>query len=167
MDEQWKPVVGYEGIYEVSSHGLIRSLDRPDTWGRPTRGRVMKPYQTTSGHLRVTLSKSSSTTRFFVHRLVLTAFVGPRPHGMEGCHNDGNPTNNSVSNLRWDTKRANARDRRSHGNDAHARKTHCPHGHRYDSGNTYLSQQGWRHCRTCVLASQKKMRDLKRARKAA
>lgn len=52
---------------------------------------------------------------FFVHRLVLEAFVGPCPEGMECCHGDGNPANNSLSNLRWDTGSANQADRRKHG----------------------------------------------------
>lgn len=50
-----------------------------------------------------------------VHVLVLEAFVGPRPDGMEGCHNDGDPSNNRLSNLRWDTPLANWSDRRKHG----------------------------------------------------
>lgn len=85
---------------------------------------------------------------------------------MEVCHNDGNPANNVVTNLRWDTKKANARDRLMHGNDKNARKTHCPHGHKYDAANTYLSPSG-RHCRTCVLAGQKAKRDRDRQQKAA
>lgn len=50
-----------------------------------------------------------------VHRLVLEAFVGPCPPGMEACHNDGNPANNALTNLRWDTRQANAADRSLHG----------------------------------------------------
>jgi hypothetical protein len=50
-----------------------------------------------------------------VHVLVLEAFVGPRPEGMEGCHGDGNPANNNVQNLRWDTPQNNWKDRKRHG----------------------------------------------------
>ena len=49
------------------------------------------------------------------HQIVLEVFVGPRPHGMEACHNDGNHTNNAVSNLRWDTHKNNMADRVTHG----------------------------------------------------
>lgn len=50
-----------------------------------------------------------------IHHLVLEAFVGPRPAGMEGCHNDGDPTNNRLDNLRWDTSKANQADKTKHG----------------------------------------------------
>jgi hypothetical protein len=53
----------------------------------------------------------------YVHHLVLEAFVGPRPGKMQGCHNDGNPDNNSLSNLRWDTPKGNQSDRVKHGTD--------------------------------------------------
>lgn len=52
---------------------------------------------------------------FFVHCVVLMVFVGPRPAGLEGCHNDGDRDNNALSNLRWDTHKANMEDRRKHG----------------------------------------------------
>lgn len=52
---------------------------------------------------------------FLVHRLVLMAFVGPCPEGMEGCHADGNRANNSLVNLRWDTREANEKDKVQHG----------------------------------------------------
>lgn len=167
MSVRWVAIQGYEGVYEVSDQGHVRSLDRPDAWGRPARGRVLKPYTTTSGHQRVTLCLKGKIRRFFVHRLVLTAFVGPQPADTEACHNDGNPANNVVLNLRWDTKKANAQDRRAHGTDFHARKTHCPQGHMYDAANTYLTRAGDRKCRTCVLAGQKAKRDRNRQQKAA
>ncbi|RUU22663.1 HNH endonuclease [Mesorhizobium sp. M7A.F.Ca.AU.002.06.1.1] len=53
----------------------------------------------------------------YVHLLVLEAFVGPRPDGLEGCHNDGNPDNNRLDNLRWDTPESNQADRIAHGTD--------------------------------------------------
>lgn len=155
MGETWLPVVGYEGSYEVSSLGAVRSIDRIDNRGSRALGRRLRPDATASGHLRVTLSRDGKTRRFFVHRLVLWAFVGCTPPGMEACHNDGDPTNNAVSNLRWDTKSANAQDRRRHGRDHHARQTHCPQGHEYSPSNVYLNARGWRHCRTCSLACNK------------
>src|SRR5690554_6644093 len=115
--ERWAAVAGYQGLYEVSDSGDVRSLDRLDAQGNRIKGRVLRPDARPSGHLRVTLCRDSTTQRFWVHRLVLSAFVGPRQAGMEGCHNDGDPTNNAVSNLRWDTKTANAQDRRKHGTD--------------------------------------------------
>lgn len=158
--EQWRAIPGYEGYYEVSDQGRVRSLDRFNWQGRRVWGRIMSPDISDSGHLRVTLSRDSRTRRFFVHGLVLSVFVGPCPPGLEACHNDGNPANNIVSNLRWDTKSANARDRRRHGTDARLRRTHCPQGHEYTEANTYLNGIGWRRCRTCTLTGQKERRDL-------
>lgn len=69
-------------------------------------------------YLTVALSRErGKSKRAQVHALVLEAFIGPRPDGMEGCHNDGNPSNCAISNLRWDTRKANSADRRLHGTD--------------------------------------------------
>lgn len=65
----------------------------------------------------VTIWNENGGKTFLVHRLVLTAFVGTCPEGMECCHNDGNPSNNRVENLRWDTHAENQRDRNKHGTD--------------------------------------------------
>jgi len=167
MSEHWRPVVGHEGRYKVSDLGRVRSVDRIDSRGNRAWGRVLAPDVTASGHLRVALCVDGKARRHFVHRLVLAAFVGPRPDGMEACHNDGDPKNNVVGNLRWDTKSANARDRRRHGTDEHARKTHCPQKHPYDPSNTYYSAQGYRRCRICLLAGHKAKRDQARLEKVA
>jgi hypothetical protein len=68
------------------------------------------------GYLRVgvRLPCGERKTRY-IHRLILETFGGPCPPGMEACHNDGNPLNNSASNLRWDTPGSNQADRRTHG----------------------------------------------------
>jgi hypothetical protein len=158
VSERWRPVPGYEGWYEVSDLGRVRS---------GARNRALKPYTVKSGHQRVTLSKQNVRRSAHIHRLVLTAFLGPAPTGMEVCHNDGDPANNLLSNLRWDTKKGNAQDRRRHGNDAHARLTHCPQGHEYSAANTYYTPSGHRHCRICVLSQQKAKRVLIRQQKAA
>lgn len=62
-----------------------------------------------------TLSEDGIRTTVAVHRLVLEAFVGPCPEGMEACHNDGDTTNNRLDNLRWDTRKGNHADRKKHG----------------------------------------------------
>lgn len=168
MEERWLPISDYEGAYEVSNLGRVRSLDRFDSRGNRTFGRILRPDTSKpSGHLRVTFCSGGVTQRYFVHRLVLSAFIGPRPEGMESCHNDGNPKNNLINNLRWDTKSANARDRRRHGTDARTRRTECPQGHKYDKANTYFTAVGWRVCRTCRLSGQKAKRTLVNQMKAA
>lgn len=67
------------------------------------------------GYQVITLSSYGLQTRRYVHDLVLEAFTGPRPDGMEGCHNDGVPANNVHSNLRWDTHQGNNADKKLHG----------------------------------------------------
>lgn len=123
MKVKWLPVSGYEGLYEVSSSGLVRSLDRVvgGRWGDRSRtlpGRVLRLRKEKKEHGRKTVilyDGSGKTKTKRVHRLVLEAFVGPCPSGMEGCHNDGNPANNKLNNLRWDTRSANHMDRVKHG----------------------------------------------------
>ncbi len=147
--ERWLPVVGYEGIYEVSDQGRVRSLDRIDTRGHARREKVLRPRKTTRDHLAVALYADSVRTDFQVHRLVLEAFVGPRPAGMEGCHWNDIPTDNRLENLRWDTRSANVADSVRNGRHAMANRTHCPQGHPYTPENTYTYPRGARACREC------------------
>lgn len=73
------------------------------------------PPDKSSGHVRIWLASGGKMGCFYVHHLVLDAFVGPCPDGMEACHNDGSPSNNFVSNLRWDTHKNNIADQKRHG----------------------------------------------------
>jgi hypothetical protein len=102
------PVPGFEG-YRVWSSGRIQSRRRGGRW------RDIRPRPDHKGYLRVALRRDGQTHDLKVHRLVLEAFVGPCPEGMECCHNDGDPTNNRIDNLRWDTPKANAADVGAHG----------------------------------------------------
>jgi hypothetical protein len=123
MEEFWKPVISYEGLYEVSNLGRVRTVERTLTRKNgalfTVRARVLKTWSMSNGnHQFVGLYTSSPGGRSqttAVHRIVLEAFVGPCPEGMECCHNDGNPRNNNVTNLRWDTRSANQMDSVRHG----------------------------------------------------
>lgn len=162
--EQWRPVVGYEGKYEVSDLGRVRSMER--VVNRPHRGphrvgtRVLKARIAHHGHHYVTLFGDTKKDRrhFGVHRLLLAAFVGPCPDGMEACHNDGDPANNHISNLRWDTRESNMQDKLRHGTDWNKNKTHCPQGHPYSIENTYTppSRPTERMCRACRAANDRR-----------
>lgn len=124
--EIWQPVVGYEGCYEVSNLGRIKSTERTHVAIHPitkelcsfTRKEALKKTQLRKdGYVQVRLSKCTPKT-LLVHRLVLESFVGPRPNGFHSCHKDGNKTNNTLANLRWGTVFENAQDRIEHGTQA-------------------------------------------------
>lgn len=165
--EQWRPVVGYEGDYEVSNKGRVRSLDRTvvHNSGRTQRrkGRLLATILVL-GYPRVNLTTPARGARAArIHVLVLEAFVGLRPDGMHGCHNDGDPTNNALSNLRWGTRSENMLDKRKHGTHHNAAKTHCNRGHPFDEANTYTDRHGgFRHCRACgrQLAAERRARSV-------
>src|SRR5699024_6464865 len=93
-----------------------------------------------------------------VHRLVLEAFVGPCPDGMEACHWDDDKTNNHVSNLRWATQSDNMHDRVRNGRHQLASLPHCKRGHEFNEANTYISTSGYRSCRACLAALQRQYR---------
>lgn len=118
--ENWKPVVGYEGLYEVSDMGRVRSLDRDGYRNRQDgrfKGITLSPFiDPSSEYLYVNLSKSGKARKTAVHLMVLEAFVGPRPlPSMDACHDDGCRQNARLKNLRWDTRVANAADKLRHG----------------------------------------------------
>lgn len=157
MTEKWRPIPGWEGTYEVSDHGGVRSVERErvDALGRRYRypGQVIAAVRNAkaSAHLAVGLWRDGRLKRMQVHRLVLLAFVGPAPEGTEACHGDGDPTNNRLSNLR---------DAIRHGTQRGVALTHCKHGHEFTPENTYPRPEGGRACRACS-------RERSRRRKAA
>lgn len=117
MEEIWRDIPGYEGAYQASNLGRVRSLTRKVRCcgfadGRPgyrtMKGRVLRPGRVPSGHLFVTLRRHGNGIP--VHSLVMLAFIGPPPDGMEVCHSDGDPTNNRLDNLRYDTRHENILD---------------------------------------------------------
>lgn len=119
-DEVWKPVVGFEGFYEVSNMGRVRSVARRVLHKRAgsTRispSRILRPALRAYGYLGLQLSVRGKQSSHYVHALVLRAFVGPRPDGTEACHCNGVATDNRACNLRWDTKSENNKDRFRHG----------------------------------------------------
>lgn len=152
MTEHWNSIPGYEGLYEVSDLGRVRSLARFVARGRGQYrqpGRVLRPATRKSGHQHVILARHGVHQSRQVHHLVLEAFIGRCPDGMEGCHDNGNPADNSLGNLRWDTRSANVRDSVTHGTHNRARRTHCNHGHEFTPENTYR-HRGYRRCKQCT-----------------
>ena len=104
--EQWLDVVGFEGIYEISNHGNVRSSN--------TKQLKKITFAKKDGRPFLNLWKQNQQKVVRPHRLVLEAFVGKCPEEMEGCHNDGNHQNNKLENLRWDTPKNNHADKVKH-----------------------------------------------------
>jgi hypothetical protein len=171
MSEEWRAVPGWEGEYAISSEGRVKSLAR-NPEGRPgvglnLRAKILPGSINKFGYVTVALCRNNKRHYRLVHRLVLVAFVGPCPDGMEGCHYDGDPSNNALSNLRWDTRSANTYDRVRHGTHHAARKTECKNGHPFDVGNTYLAPNGTRACRTCRISAKERYLNRRMNRVAA
>lgn len=114
MSEKWFPIPGFEGLYEITRDGLVRSLDRKDSIGRNRKGKLLQ-YRWTKGYASVSLSRNAIPVSHKVHALVLLAFRGPRPPGQVCRHLDGNQENNSINNLAYGTQRDNMADMDSHG----------------------------------------------------
>jgi hypothetical protein len=112
-EEIWKAVVGYEGKYEVSNLGRVRSYLTNS--GRLSREvvRMLTPQKSTSYYHCNLQGKSKN-----IHTMVLEAFIGLRPTNMEACHKDNNKSNNTLYNLEWGTKSKNQQDRIRHGTTA-------------------------------------------------
>lgn len=120
MQEIWKDIEGFEGLYQVSNLGRVKSVRRVIMRrnGQPqtVRERIRTLVPNKFGHLAVALYKDGAETPYLVHVLVLTAFHGKPPEGMECRHYpDRNPANNRIDNLRWGTRQENQLDRNIHG----------------------------------------------------
>jgi len=110
---------GFEGIYKIDAYGNVFSVDRYVKHSRggfrKCKGQKLKPYLANNGYLVVSASKEGKDSPVLVHRKVLETYAGPCPRGMEACHKDGNRLHNHVSNLRWDTREENSKDKIKHG----------------------------------------------------
>lgn len=167
-EEEWRSVVDYEGLYEVSNLARVRSLDRVDIAGRNIKGRVMKLRLNRTGYWIVPLFKDGKRKMCTVHRLVAKAFIGPAPEGKTlVLHGDGDSQNSVVSNLRWGDQSENLQDAVRHGTHAETRKTHCPQNHEYTEENTAWYVKGGRQCKTCRAIRNARASELRKLRRVA
>lgn len=121
--EVWKAIPGWEGVYEASSEGRIRSIlhwvVQTNCWGTEMtslrQGALLRQSPNTRGYLCVGLNGPRRVTRARVHQLVALAFLGPRPQGLCVLHNNGTQTDNRAINLRYGTQRDNLVDAVKHG----------------------------------------------------
>lgn len=157
--EIWKAIPGFEGLYEVSDQGRVKSLDRPRSKGEF----LLAASISVGGYLQYHLQKDGKATTRNGHRLVLLAFVGPKPDGLVTRHLDGDPMNNRLSNLVYGTSSENSFDRVRHGRHHNVNKTACNSGHEFTEETTYFapSRPGVRYCIPCRQAHERK-RDRKR-----
>lgn len=160
--EEWRAVPGYEGFYEVSSLGRVRSLPR-----RKTSGRILQARCPSSRYPMVGLSVNKKRQNFRVHRLVALAFLGPPPEDRpQVLHRNDDPMDNRVENLYYGTTQQNRIDSVTNGRHHMARKTHCIRGHEFTEENTRYSHEGRRRaCKSCEKIHAQKY--LKQNREAA
>ena len=154
--EEWRPVVGYEGHYEVSDHGRVRSLRRdvPSRWGgtRKWGGKTLRGTVTNGGYVAVALSLNRKVKVRSVHRMVAEAFIGPIPDGMYVLHYNDVGTDNRLENLRIGTCSENGHDAVRNGVHPLSSRTHCIRGHLLDGPNLSPIASGYRRCKACGRA---------------
>ena len=110
MEEIWKPVTGFENFYEISNKGRIKSLRRKvNIWNgqRTLEERILAAATSPLGYKRICLRNGKNKRRVFLHRLVAYEFIPNTDNKPQIDHIDGNPSNNSVENLRWVTAKEN------------------------------------------------------------
>ena len=112
IQEEWRPVPGYEGLYEVSTLGSVR---RAKDSRLRSAGHVLALSISTQGYPQITLSREGKRRTEKVHHVVAAAFIGPRPEGMYVLHSDGTKTNNNTENLRYGSPSENMYDAHRHG----------------------------------------------------
>lgn len=153
--------MGYEEHYKISDHGRVRGVERVVPHARfgtmVKKAADIKLKNHKDGYLVVTLHKEGKRKNRMVHQVVLEAFVGPRPEGMETRHLDGDPKNNHVSNLAWGTPKENSADIDRHGRRWQTNKTHCAKGHPFSGDNLAHDKNGKRVCRECRRAKDRRM----------
>lgn len=163
--ERWLPIVGFEGHYEVSSHGRVKSIDKQPT-DRVYTGKVLIPsLDKQTGYLGVRLCLNGRRHSRRVHRLVAEAFIDEADGKLHVNHIDGDKLNNSAENLEWVTPYENIRhaiDVIGHRPDykrlssifegKSSKRTHCKRGHKLTPENTVPRKNKYftgKLCRTC------------------
>lgn len=102
---KWKPIKGYENLYEISNIGLVKALGNGDPRG--SKKRILKPALSSTGYLTVSLSMNGKVHRIAVHRLIAKAFIGNPRNLPEINHINSVKTDNRIENLEWCTSRQN------------------------------------------------------------
>jgi hypothetical protein len=154
--EEWCPVHGFEGLYEITRSGRVRSLDR---WTRNwcasfiRKGRELKPYLS-HGYPVVALTRAGKSQGYRLHVLLIETFGPPRPSKDHiARHLNDIRTDFRLENLAWGTQSDNRHDSVRNGRHPMAIKTHCKYGHEYTPENTQILDGRRRKCRKCYSQS--------------
>lgn len=177
--EEWRDIEGYEGSYQVSSHGRVKSVARSmnmrNSYGptgiRSLPERILQTKPGKTGYPLARLYRNGRLNHAHVHRLVARAFLkGTYFDGALALHADGNPLNNNVENLSWGTHSDNLHDCVRHGRHHLARRTHCANGHPFSPENTRVQitkrNAKRRICRICQREKSRIRRERLRANAA-
>lgn len=154
--EEWRDIQSWEGFYQVSDLGRVRSLPREIlNSGRvlKLKGRVLRASPTdgtSSDYAKVCLQDKASARKEMrkVHKLVAETFLDKPEWADRVCHKNGDTSDNSLTNLRWDTQSGNVADTIKHGRHPNASKTACIRGHLLEAPNL-LSDTAARTCYAC------------------
>lgn len=150
MPETWLPVVGYEKFYVVSDWGRVHSFSRTRRNGRFTQGVMLRPGPQRKGYLTVSLCDGDSIRSGRVHQLVMAAFVGPMPTGLEVLHRNDIPGDNRLSNLYYGTRAENCAEARRNKKHGLRAAPLCTCGEEVDSEVFYCDPNtGRRACADC------------------
>jgi hypothetical protein len=115
VNELWKDVEGYEGLYKISNIGRVRSVERyvkssiQSSGERLKKAKILKPWNNGKGYLVVTFKKDGERKNKYIHRLVAEAFIPNPENKCDVNHIDGDKSNNKLYNLEWNTRQENAK----------------------------------------------------------
>lgn len=181
MLEEWRDIPEWEGYYQASNRGRIRSVERivphdHDSGARRMRAKILNPFPASTPDKRpiVALSRNGQVQKHGVHVLIARAFHGQPPANKPmALHRDGNVQHNAPGNLYWGDNSENVYDSVRHGTHWEANKVDCPHGHALTIPNLkpfQLRVYNRRQCRACAIgqawASRRICTDIDRRRYA-
>lgn len=157
MAVEWRDIPGFEDYYSVSNTGLVLSKARVVVKSngvvQPRPERLLAGHSGVGGHRIVKICIPGRKYRlWFVHVLVMLAFAGPKPDGLEVRHLNGDPQDNRLSNLSYGTRQENIRDKVLHAKPYRITSNHCRNGHLYTPANTrYAEGRNGRPQRRCLI----------------